>query len=535
MASEWLAAAAAMSDWQQLGASLAALYLSSRVAAQLYARVTMSDAERNAPQVPRPKGTLPFLRNTLQALAHSADFHDFWAELSDEYDGATVQVKMLGRPEIITVATPQLFEDVLKTHFENFAKGPYLNSVTSDLLGNGIFAVDGPQWVRQRKMVSNLFSLRMLRESMAESVHKHVKVLARVLQHHVDTKTPADIANLMNRFTIETFAEIGFGVNLESLETVEEHPFAIAFDRAQRLLVERFLRPPWFWKTQRWLNVGVEGELKQNIRVIHDTVFEIIDKSLENRKLRQNKEDENKKDIISLFLDNASYDGADTSDKFDPELLRDIVVGFLIAGRDTTSQALAWFLYNITQHPDVERKIREELTRELPGLMRGEIESPSMEQSHQLVFMEAALNESLRLHPPVPGNLKQAMKDVVLSDGTFVKAGWSVSVAPYTLARMKGVWGPDAREYKPDRWIDPATGKIIPVSVYKFATFNAGPRMCLGMNLAMMEVKIVVASLLAKFRLELVPDQTVVYDFSVSLPVKGALMMNILPVNAKTM
>lgn len=522
---------------QRLAADLrdagSALPLVPRGRPSVRARDDLRCREERAARVPRPKGTLPFLRNTLQALAHNGDFHDFWAELSEEYDGKTVQVKMLGRPEIITVATPELFEDVLKTHFESFEKGPYLNSVTSDLLGNGIFAVDGPKWVRQRKMVSNLFSLRMLRESMAESVHKHTKVLSRVLQRHLDAKTPVDIANLMNRFTMETFAEIGFGINLESIETLEEHPFAVAFDRAQRILVERFLRPPWFWKTQRWLNMGLEAELKQNIRVIHDTVLTIIDKSLENRCMRDFKSDESKKDIVSLFLDDASHDGASEDDKFDPDLLRDIVVGFLIAGRDTTSQALSWFLYILTQHPDVEKKIREELVRELPGLMSGEIECPSMEQSHKLMYMEAALNESLRLSPPVPGNLKQAMKDVVLSDGTFVKAGWSVSVAPYTLARMKGVWGPEAREYKPERWIDPATGKIIAVSAYKFATFNAGPRMCLGMNLAMMEVKIVVASLLTKFGLELVPGQSIGYDFSVSLPVKGALNMSILPVNVK--
>uniref|UniRef100_K3WMJ1 Cytochrome P450 n=1 Tax=Globisporangium ultimum (strain ATCC 200006 / CBS 805.95 / DAOM BR144) TaxID=431595 RepID=K3WMJ1_GLOUD len=89
---------------------------------------------------------------------------------------------------------------------------------------------------------------------------------------------------------------------------------------------------------------------------------------------------------------------------------------------------------------------------------------------------------------------------------------------------------PNAKEYKPERWIDPETGKIKSVSAYKFPTFNAGPRICLGMNLALMEIKIVAASLLSKFHLELVPDQDVTYDFSLTLLVKGALFANIIPV-----
>uniref|UniRef100_K3WMJ4 Cytochrome P450 n=1 Tax=Globisporangium ultimum (strain ATCC 200006 / CBS 805.95 / DAOM BR144) TaxID=431595 RepID=K3WMJ4_GLOUD len=91
---------------------------------------------------------------------------------------------------------------------------------------------------------------------------------------------------------------------------------------------------------------------------------------------------------------------------------------------------------------------------------------------------------------------------------------------------------PNAKEYKPERWIDPETGKIKSVSAYKFPTFNAGPRICLGMNLALMEIKIVAASLLSKFHLELVPDQDIKYDFSLTLPIKGRLLAILTPAAA---
>uniref|UniRef100_K3WMJ0 Cytochrome P450 n=1 Tax=Globisporangium ultimum (strain ATCC 200006 / CBS 805.95 / DAOM BR144) TaxID=431595 RepID=K3WMJ0_GLOUD len=524
-------------DWRNVATTLLAVLFGAKVAANAYARVVVSDAERKAPRVQRPKGSLPFLHETLQAMAHSADFHDYWTTLSEDAEGRSVHVKILGHPDTISVATPELFEDILKTQFESFEKGPYFKSIVSDLLGDGIFAADGQVWVHQRKTASNLFSLRMLRESMAESVQKHITALYRVLfRQGVAEKQPVDLAELFNRFAIETFAEIGFGVDLKCLDTPEEHPFAQAFARVQEILIVRFLRPPSFWKLQRWLNVGMERELTQNIRIIHDMVLDIIEKFLENRSLPGYKFDETKKDIISLFLNHTSLDGSRSApgdeDSVDPRFLRDIVVNFLIAGRDTTAQALVWLMYNVMRHPEVGSKIRQELEEQLPELVRGKIESPSMEQVQKLVYLEAAVRESLRLHPPVPGNMKQATKDIVLCDGTFVKKGWRVSISPYTLARMESVWGPDAKEYKPERWIDPETGKIKSVSAYKFPTFNAGPRICLGMNLALMEIKIVAASLLSKFHLELVPDQDIKYDFSLTLPIKGRLLAILTPAAA---
>ncbi|GMF62806.1 unnamed protein product [Phytophthora fragariaefolia] len=102
------------------------------------------------------------------------------------------------------------------------------------------------------------------------------------------------------------------------------------------------------------------------------------------------------------------------------------------------------------------------------------------------------------------------------------------------MARMHQVWGPDAEEFKPERWIDPSTGKITPISAYKFVSFNAGPRMCLGMNLAMLEMKLVVAGLLSKFHVEVLNPEKVTYDLSLTLPVKGALNAKVSPAALST-
>lgn len=150
-----------------------------------------------------------------------------------------------------------------------------------------------------------------------------------------------------------------------------------------------------------------------------------------------------------------------------------------------------------------------------------------MEQLHQLVYLEAALNETLRLYSSVPDSTQQCLKNTLLCDGSFVKAGMCIAYTGYSLGRMTHVWRPDAKDFKPKRWIDPPPGKLIAVSAFKFNTFHAGPRMCLGMNLVMMEMKTVTAVLLNKFCFSLVPGQNMTYDLSITLRIKGALVMHV--------
>ncbi|EGZ17537.1 hypothetical protein PHYSODRAFT_499752 [Phytophthora sojae] len=483
-------------------------------------------SEEGIGKIHRPASTLPFLGNTWDLVIHGVrgDMHDFMVQIGKQFNAEPVLLQALGIPLNLILYTPEGFEDVLKTQFSNFGKGPFMRENLRDLMGDGIFAVDGEQWVHQRKTASNLFTMRALRDSMTVVIQRHAVVLYDILRRASESKETLDLFKLLNRFTIEAFTEIGFGVHMGCLDSEEEHPFATAFDRAQRALRFRFTRPGWFWKTQRWLGLGVEGQLQRDIQVIDKTVLEIVEKALARRSSRvENPEKKAGGDIVSLFLDSA---GSSNEKQFDPKYLRDIVVNFLIAGRDTTAQALSWFFFNISKNPRVEAAIRNELAQRLPKV-KAEAATPSMQDVSQLVYLEAALKETLRLHPSVPVEPKQTLKDTTLSDGTFVPAGSAIALANYAMGRMPQVWGPDAEEFKPERWIDPSTWKLIAVSAYKFASFNAGPRMCLGMNLAMLEMKLVVAGLLSKFHIEVLNPENVTYDVSLTLPVKGALTVKV--------
>lgn len=471
--------------------------------------------------------------DTFDLLKHMDVMHDWMVGLGRELQGEAYYLSLLGRPKLVVLYTPQQFEDVYKNEFDAFPKGPYMTQNVRDVLGHGIFAVDGIEWLHQRKVASHMFTMRTMRDSMARVIRSHLERLGSVLKQAEDTQTPIDLYRLFNRFTMDAFTEIGFGVKMNLLETEDEHPFQRALDRAQELIITRFVRPEWLWKLQRWLNVGAEAELKQVVNVLDRTILDVVSKILERRVARlpgtvpQTEEDGRPEfsDVVSLFVDNIdAIEDAELKAKIEnnPVFFRDVAMNFLLAGRDTTAQTLSWLFVELDKAPRVPQRLRGELAKVLPSS-----DAPSMSDLQQLVYLEAAIKETLRLHPPVPVNPKHVDRDVVLSDGTYLRKGTTVSLAVWAMGRMPFVWGDDAEEFKPERWIDRATGKLISVSQYKFASFNAGPRLCLGMNLAMMEMKMVVAAVLQQFDVKLVPGQTITYVNSVSLPIKGKLMATI--------
>ena len=115
----------------------------------------------------------------------------------------------------------------------------------------------------------------------------------------------------------------------------------------------------------------------------------------------------------------------------------------------------------------------------------------SYEELREMQYLHAAVCESLRLYPPVPINSKAALEDDVLPGGRYVGKGWTVDYSKYVMGRMKSIWGEDCEEFKPERWLK--NGEFVGEDAYKFAAFNAGPRICLGKEMAFIQMKSIVA------------------------------------------
>lgn len=487
--------------------------------------------------MPRPESTLPILGNTLDIMFKQRDrFHDWTVDECVRQKGKPWLLTAIGRPPSVVLSNAAVFEDVLQKQFNIFEKGPAGRMIAKDMFGEGIFGVDGVQWLHQRKTASHLFSLHMMRDIMENVIVEETSVLCDMLDDACRSPgTQFEIKDLMDRLSTEVFVRIAFGIKLGCLRNKQKGEFLEffeAFSHCPVVIHARIHQPMWLWRLKRLLNVGLEKQLKKDMKILNDKIYELIEKSVAN-KSANNAHASQQKDLISLFIANEGSEYKDSDGKTvrvetTPQLVRDVAFSFIGAGRGTTAHTFSWFFVMMNRYPDVKQKVRDELQAQLPELCSGAKRVATTEDVQKLVYFEAVLKESLRLNPPAPTNARTANQDTTLSDGTFLRAGTRVILPTYAASRMTWIWGNDACEFKPERWIDPATGKILVMSPYKFLVFHAGPRMCLGIKLAMMELKIVLATMMSRYDITTLRDPfEITYATSISLPIKGSVYVTV--------
>ncbi|CAL5025872.1 unnamed protein product [Urochloa decumbens] len=419
----------------------------------------------------------------------------------------------------IYTVEPGNVEYILKTNFANYGKGSALHGLAEDLLGDGIFNVDDAKWRHQRKVASHEFSTRVLREFSSAVFRDTATELAGIVAGVArgGGERRLDISDLLMRSTLDSIFKVGFGVNLGVLSASSEEgaAFARAFDDASEQVLHRFLDP--FWKAKRLLNFSSEAAMKRSLRTINEFVYGIIDRKIEQMGKDQ-QEFAKKEDILSRFLLERERDPG----RFDNKYIRDIILNFVIAGRDTTAGTLSWFLHVLCRNQAVQDRIAQEV-RIAAGTGGCDVGAQELAASltedaiSKMHYLHAALTETLRLYPAVPVDVKCCFSDDTLPDGYAVNKGDMVHYQPFPMGRMEFLWGADAEEFRPERWLDD-DGVFVPESPFKFTAFQAGPRVCLGKEFAYRQMKIFAAVLLSMFRFEMwEADATVGYRAMLTL------------------
>ncbi|KAJ7563657.1 hypothetical protein O6H91_03G119100 [Diphasiastrum complanatum] len=420
---------------------------------------------------------------------------------------------------VLTV-DPKNVEYILSTNFSNYPKGRKFHERFSDWLGNGIFNVDGELWKRHRKVASYEFSARKLRDFSCNVFREDALKLASILDLAASQQE-----DLFMRMALDSICKVGFGVNLNCCSpSLPAIPFGIAFDSANEHTIIR--QVSLFWKMMRFWDIGSEKHMRKNLENLDSFTYSII----QNRKAEIGTsvdcgEDYVKEDLLSRFMTYRNEDDEGYSDKD----LRDAIMNFMIAGRDTIAVTLSWFIYSICENPSVPESIRAELNDVL-----GDTQSLSYDKFASLLtyyslskmnYLHAAISETLRLYPAVPKDTKIAVNDDVLPDGIIIKKGYSVSYVPYSMGRMKFLWGSDACEFRPERWLK--NGIFQPESPFKFTAFQAGPRICLGKDSAYLQMKITAALLMRFFTFSLVPGQTIRYKLMSVLSMQNGIKVQV--------
>ncbi|KAI3944407.1 hypothetical protein MKW98_006568 [Papaver atlanticum] len=409
--------------------------------------------------------------------------------------------------------------EVYTTDPRNIEHGDHNKEIVRDLFGHGIFAVDGDMWRQQRKLASFEFSTRILRDFSCTTFRKNAAKLAGAISELMRTDQTFNIQDLLMKCTLDSIFKVGFGVDLNCLggKSKEANQFMKAFDDANELTYWRYC--DLFWKLKRFFNIGSEATIKKNIQIIDNFVYEVIQNK---RELLSNE----KEDILSRFLMASEKDPEKMTDKY----LRDIILSFMIAGKDTSANTLSWFFYMICKHPLIQEKVVAEIRDVMDfNEKQTNIADFAMNLTDTILdkmnYLHAALTETLRLYPAVPVDGKCAEKDDVLPDGYKIKKGDGIYYIAYTMGRMTYIWGEDAEDFRPERWLN--NGVFTPESPFKFVSFHGGPRICLGKDFAYRQMKIIAMVLLYFFKFKLEDEnKQVTYRTMLTLHMKGGLHLN---------
>ncbi|KAF8308490.1 cytochrome P450 [Clavulina sp. PMI_390] len=430
----------------------------------------------------------------------------------------TINLRVLWQDQIIT-RDHLVMKQMLATGFDGFSKTASVPGRLRlyDLFGDGIFNIDGAEWKAHRALTRPFFA----RERITDYEHfeKYSNKVVDILRKRAEEGESIDLQDLFGRFTLDAAGEFLFGASdFDTLDGALPRPgkstlgakgssvpdsqrnaysdFVNAFESFQVVIAPRVSRgalwPLWEWSK----NVAEEPNA-----VITSWIRPLIERTLDAKKAREKAgEDRAKK----MRMEEGSLLEHIAESTEDVKLVRDELVNILLASRDTTAGLLSFLFYLLALDPMRLGKLRAEILAEVPS------GSPSYDDVRRLKYLRACLNETLRIFTPVPYNTRFSTGSSLLRtselnpDGSkksfyVPHAETPIRYAPFLMQTRRDLWGDDAAEFRPERWLEKESLAEITADPFRFIAFNAGPRICLGQNFAYNQASFLTVRILQAF------------------------------------
>ncbi|TFK39527.1 cytochrome P450 [Crucibulum laeve] len=439
---------------------------------------------------------------------------DLVAELGPVFNSRILWANM-----IFTVS-PECIKLIL-TDSDHYVKGERFRTAMGSVLGNGVFNSDGDMWKFHRSMTRPFFTRDRI--GAFALFDRHASLVITRIKEKMSEGEAIDFQDLMLRFTLDSGTDHLFGSCVNSLSTPasslpspysksssrpvttsrsstyddlsDPNAFSDAFQRAQIIIAERE-RLGWMWPLREIFKDYTE----EPMRVVNGYLDRVVSAAIAQRKAR---EDQVVMDGKNGLLDEEESEtllGHLIGQTEDPALLKEEALNILIAARDTMAATLTFAIYFLCLHPDVMNKLRAEILAKV-----GPTRMPGFEDVKDLRYLKAVINETLRLLPPVPFNVRESTRSTTWPSPDpnkkpiYIPAGSATSYSVLMMHTRKDLWGPDADQFDPDRFIDERFKKYLLPNPFIFLPFNAGPRICLGQQFAYNQVSFVLIRLLQSF------------------------------------
>ncbi|KAJ7974659.1 Cytochrome P450 family protein [Quillaja saponaria] len=479
---------------------------------------------RNSPVIDWPfLGMLPGISRNAWRI------HDY-VTLLLKHHGGTMEIKgpWFTNMNFVLTSDPMNVQHITGKNSSNYPRGSEYREILEPS-GDGIFNTDDEIWRNNRTMVHSLIKQRKFEFLVEQTIQKKLdSCLIPVLNYASEKARELDLEDVIERFTFDNICSMVLGFDPKCLSI--EFPkvaYEKAFNEMEKTVLHRHIMPRSFWKLQKWLQIGQEKKLSAAKKILDQFIHErIAFKREEQRRYKGGLEvnDQEKEpppfDLLTAYIE--EEEKGEMGDKF----LRDSAFNLLVAGRDTLSAGFTWFFWHIATHPSVATKILEEIKCKFAP-KEGEWRVLSTDEVGKLVYLHAAIFESLRLFPPVPYLHVCTINSDVLPSGYRINPKTKVFYSLYAMGRTQEIWGEDYLEFKPERWIS-EDGGIKHIPSYKFIAFNAGPRSCLGKDTSITEMKMVASAIIWNYDIQVVEGHHVSPSDSVILHMKHGLKVKII-------
>ena len=441
---------------------------------------------------PGPRGHL--LLGTYRQIQQ--DPLKFMLETSQQY-GDAVRFRFFINWYGYMFLNPDHNKHILQDNNRNYTKEHPVFLALRPLVGMGLLTNDGDSWRRQRRLAQPAFHHKRIAGFGEIMTGAALETLER-WQPWIEKGQPVEIGREMARLALQVVSKSLFSLDASG----EADSVGGAFTFANKYIAESSARP--FSAYLMGLPTPGNRRLRSAIQTLDRVVYKIIDDR------RQNKVETG--DLLEMLM---SARDEETGEGMDSRQLRDEVMTLLLAGHETTANALTWCFYLLSQHPQVEDRLRAELSQVLGG------RPPAVEDLPRLEYTRRVIDETLRLYPPAYaiGRYAQAADQV---GGYDLPAGSILMLSPYLTHRHPDFWD-DPEKFDPDRF---TPERFAGLPRYAYLPFGGGPRLCIGNQFALTEAQLVLATLAQRVRLALVPGHPVEPEAMITLrPRYGMKMM----------
>lgn len=398
---------------------------------------------------------------------------------------------------------PEHNRHILQDNNHNYTKQPHPSYVMLEpLVGTGLLTNDGEDWLRQRRLIQPVFHRRRIAQFGSIMVDATERMLEK-WRRLVGGDALLDVDKEMTRLTLEIVGRSLFGIDL----TAEAETVGQAFTSVNRQLSEMSAQP-FAMIALRMSFLPAIRRLRANIGALDQVVERVIAD-------RRNGE-ETRDDLLGMLM--AARD-ADTGEVMNDKQLRDEVMTLLLAGHETTANALSWTFYLLSQYPEAAGRLQKEV-QEVLGQRPVTVDDLS-----DLVYTRMVIEESMRLFPPAWAIGRWAVETDVVG-GYSVPANTPVMLSPYMTHRHPAFW-PDPTRFDPERF----TADVVAERPrYAYIPFGGGPRQCIGNDFALTEARLVLATIAQNYRLKLASNHPVEVEPLITLRPRFGLRMSIQPI-----